>query len=407
MNDAPEWVSDKLDEIRSGMGLDPIPEESLNYGYWAPVVRTVTVEGRTVLRMYYCIVINNNIKTGASGGFDGSWTERAFIGMCESTDPADGVWEDKGYVVCSSSDKGPDGWARRSESYWEDAYFYYNAIDPSYYVDENSGRHYLVYGSWHSGFALLELDPVSGKPLVEPGDPWADSPGELSQRFGKRIATRNAASRWQGSEAPELIYKDGYYYLFMAYDALEVPYNTRVVRSENIEGPYYDITGRDCSAGQGDWFYASQARLPAGVNGNQHSNALMMGHVRRLVWCPSSPSELDDLWPLALPERYAGLPDTKVTRDELVGVWEHIDLGYEYGVQQSSRELSLKEDGTMAGALEGSWSYDEQSGYLTLGDSIVCVEREADWEASPRRASIVYAGIGSDPRVTLWGKKVR
>lgn len=143
------------------------------------------------------------------------------------------------------------------------------------------------------------------------------------------------------------------------------------------------------------------------MNGNQHSNALMMGHVRRLVWCPSSPSELDDLWPLALPERYAGIPDTKVTRDELVGVWEHIDLGYEYGVQQSSRELSLKEDGTMAGALEGSWSYDEQSGYLTLGDSIVCVEREADWEASPRRATIVYAGIGSDPRVTLWGKKVR
>ena len=40
----------------------------------------------------------------------------------------------------------------------------------------------------------------------------------------------------------------------MAYDALEVPYNTRVVRSENIEGPYYDITGRDCSAGQGDCY---------------------------------------------------------------------------------------------------------------------------------------------------------
>lgn len=439
MDEAPAWVAERLNAVRAGMGLDPIAEQSISYGYWAPVVRTVTVEGRTVLRMYYCIVVNNSIKTGSTA-YDGSWTERAFIGLCESTDPADGVWEDKGYVICSSSDKGPDGWARRSESYWEDAYFYYNAIDPTYFVDEASGRHYLVYGSWHSGFALIELDPASGMPLVEPGDPWADSPGELSQRFGKRIATRNAASRWQGSEAPELVYKDGYYYLFMAYDALEVSYNTRVVRSEAIEGPYYDITGRDCSAGagdcypivthpyrfsegpgwvgfshccifqeeiSGDWFYASQARLPVGVNGNQYSNALMMGHVRRLVWCPSSPSELDDLWPLALPERYAGLPDTKVTRDELVGVWEHIDLGYDYGVQRSSEELSLKEDGTMAGALEGNWSYDEQTGYLTLGDSIVCVEREADWEASPRRETIVYAGIGSDPRVTLWGKKVR
>ena len=264
-----------------------------------------------------------------------------------------------------------------------------------------------------------------------------DYPDDYSE-----IASWGDHGKWNLANVhdPSIAYYDGYYYLFMAYDALEVPYNTRVVRSENIEGPYYDITGRDCSAGQGDcypivthpyrfsegpgwvgfshccifqeeisgdWFYASQARLPAGVNGNQHSNALMMGHVRRLVWCPSSPSELDDLWPVALPERYAGLPGTKVTRDELVGVWEHIDLGYDYGVQRSSEELSLKEDGTMAAALEGIWSYDEQSGYLTLGDSIVCVEREADWGASPRRATIVYAGIGSDPRVTLWGKKIR
>ena len=32
------------------------------------------------------------------------------------------------------------------------------------------------------------------------------------------------------SEGPEVIYRDGYYYLFLAYDALDVPYNTRVVR---------------------------------------------------------------------------------------------------------------------------------------------------------------------------------
>ncbi len=438
MNEAPAWVADSLNSIRSRMGLDPIPEASIDYGFWAPVVRTVTVGGRTVLRMYYCIVVNNCIKTGALG-YDGSWTERAFIGMCESSDPADGVWEDKGYVICSSSDKGPDGWSRNGEGDW-DGYFYYNAIDPTYFIDEGSGRHYLIYGSWHSGFALVELDPQSGKTLVGPGDPWSDSADELSSRFGIRVATRTSGSRWQGSEAPELIFKDGYYYLFMAYDALDVPYNTRVVRSERIEGPYLDITGRNCTNGRGDcypivthpyrfsegagwvgfshcclfqdeisgdWFYSSQARLPSGVNGNAYSNALMMGHVRRIVWCPKSPSELDNLWPIALPERYAGLPDTKVSRDELVGVWEHIDLRYSYGVQDESRQLSLKEDGTMAGALTGNWSYDEDTGYLTLGDSIVCVEREADWEASPRCETIVYAGIGSDPSVTLWGKKVQ
>ena len=36
-----------------------------------------------------------------------------------------------------------------------------------------------------------------------------------------------------------------YYYLFMAYDGLDIPYNTRVLRASSIEGPYYDITGAE------------------------------------------------------------------------------------------------------------------------------------------------------------------
>ena len=99
MNDAPAWVKDSLNAIRGRMNLDPIANP--NYGYWAPVVREV--DGK--LRMYYCIVIDNLIGPGG-------WGERAFIGMCETTDPASGKWEDKGYVVCSSTDKGRDGWKR-------------------------------------------------------------------------------------------------------------------------------------------------------------------------------------------------------------------------------------------------------------------------------------------------------
>lgn len=44
----------------------------------------VNVGGQEILRMYYSIVIDNYIKTGKSNtqtNFDGSWTERAFIGM--------------------------------------------------------------------------------------------------------------------------------------------------------------------------------------------------------------------------------------------------------------------------------------------------------------------------------------
>ena len=135
-----------------------------------------------------------------------------------------------------------------------------------------------------------------------------------------------------------------------------------------------------------------------------------MGHVRRLVWCPASADEPDNLWPIALPERYAAVPDTKITKDDLVGEWEHISLYYKYAEQRTSRKLTLSADGTMKGALEGTWAYDEAKQWLTFTVDgkkvVVCVEREADWEASPRCATIVYAGTEKSLNATWWGKKV-
>ena len=435
---APTWVADSLNAIRSRMGLDVIAKDKIEYGYWAPVVRRVNVGGQEILRMYYSIVIFNYIKTGnlSSSPFDGSWTERSFIGMCESTDPAGAVWTDKGFVTTSSSDRGKN-FSRASTNDWS-AYFYYNAIDPTYIVTPE-GKHYLIHGSWHSGFALLQLDATTGKPINKLGEPYASSASELTTRYGVRIGTRTAGSRWQGSEAPEIIYKDGYYYLFMAYDGLDVPYNTRVVRSANIEGPYLDITGRNFTNGAGDsypivthpykfnlsngwvgishcavfkkentneWFYMSQGRLPKDIPGIAASNAIMMGHVRRIVWCPASKSEPDNLWPIALPERYAAVPDYgTITKDSLVGTWEHINLKYSYAQQDLATALTLKADGTMSGALTGNWSFDATKKQLILGNIVVCVEREVDWEATPRRVTFVYAGTEKNLNATYWGKK--
>jgi arabinan endo-1,5-alpha-L-arabinosidase len=420
------------------MGLAAIAKDKIEYGYWAPVVRRVNVGGQDILRMYYSIVIFNYIKTGnlSSASFDGSWSERSFIGMCESTDPAGAVWTDKGFVTTSSSDRGKN-FTRASTNDWS-AYFYYNAIDPTYIVTPE-GKHYLIHGSWHSGFALLQVDATTGKPLNKLGEPYANSVSELTARYGVRIGTRTAGSRWQGSEAPEIIYKDGYYYLFMAYDGLDVPYNTRVVRSANIEGPYLDITGRNFTNGAGDcypivthpykfnlsngwvgishcavfkkentneWFYMSQGRLPKDIPGIAASNAIMMGHVRRIVWCPASKSEPDNLWPIALPERYAAVPDYgTITKDSLVGTWEHINLRYSYAQQDLATALTLKADGTMSGALSGNWSYDATKKQLILGNIVVCVEREVDWEATPRRVTFVYAGTEKNLNATYWGKK--
>lgn len=150
----------------------------------------------------------------------------------------------------------------------------------------------------------------------------------------------------------------------------------------------------------------SQGRLPVNVGGNPYSNAIMMGHVRRIVWCPASPDEPENLWPVALPERYAAVPDRgTITRDSLVGSWEHINLAYNRGQQASAVALTLNSDGNMSGALTGNWSYNVAKKQLTLGNVVVCVEREVDWEANPRRVTFVYAGTEKNLNATFWGKK--
>ncbi len=340
----------------------------------------------------------------------------------ETSDPASNEWTDKGMVVCSSSDKGMD-WTRPALTDWN-AYFKWNAIDPSYIITPE-GAHWLIYGSWHSGIAAMELDAETGMPKQSLGVPWAE--GNTPAEYGQIIATRGN-SRWQASEGPEIIYnaETGYYYLFVAYDALAIPYNTRVSRSKSITGPYLGIDGANVTEGadmlpvvthpykfqnsdgwvgishcaifddgNGNWYYASQARLPESID-----NAIMMGHVRSIRWTK-------DGWPLVMPERYGAVPQATVTEEELIGNWEHIDLSYSYEVQKESVTMTLAADHTVTeGTWKGStWSYDAENQILTVNGIDLYLQREVDWEASPRTHTIVYAAYGNNK--TYWGKKIK
>lgn len=421
-NNPPAWVKDSLNNMRARQGLSPIANPG--FGYWAPVVRKVGSK----YRMYYSMIVDNYIATGkqaSSENFDGSWTERAFIGLMETDNLATNIWVDKGMVVCSSTDRGMN-WTRSSLNDWS-GYFKWNAIDPSFIITPQ-GDHYLIYGSWHSGLVSLKLNPATGMP-DKLGNPWDIN---ALPNYGKRIYTRNT-SRWQGSEAPEIIYnsKTGYYYLFLAYDELSVAYNTRVLRSQNIEGPYVDYSGRSASNplenvmpiithpyqfnnhsgwvgishncifedGNGNWYYSSQGRLPANTGGNAFSNAIMMGHVRKVRWT-------DNGWPVVMPERYAGVPDVPIKEAELVGNWENITLNYNRGKMNVSQSLVLNGNKTASGAINGTWSWDPTNKVLTIGAQKLYVEREVDWEANPRVHTIVFAGLNSSG-VSLWGKKVK
>lgn len=425
----PTWIKEKLNAYRAEMGLDPIDNPS--YGYWAPVARRVSAEK---YRMYYSIVVTNYIKTGNpeienNGNFDGSWTERAFIGLMETSDPGSNIWEDKGFVVCSASDKGMNDYGRNGTGDWN-GYFKINAIDPTYIITEG-GEHWMIYGSWHSGIAALQLNPEDGKPLNALGKPW-DISGEYNSGYGKIIATRGT-SRWQASEGPEVIYRNGYYYLFLAYGTLAVEYNTRVCRSTSIDGPYVDMEGNTALGsgelypiltapyrfndsygwvgishcgifddGEGNWFYTSQGRFPENVGGNAYSNAIMMGHVRSIRWDANG-------WPLVMPERYGAVPQAPITEDEIAGNWEHLALTSATGTQRASETLTF--DGSThkitSGSWKGaSWTFDAASQTVTTSAGVVLyLQREVDWEATPRTHTIVYAAQGN--KKTYWGKKVQ
>ena len=421
MQEAPAWVKTKLNEIRAVQGLDPI--ENPSYGYWAPCARKVNDH---LYRMYYCIVVNNYIKTGGLT-YDGSWSERAFIGVMETSDPASNNWEDKGFVICSSSDKGTN-WNRASEGDWN-AYFKFNAIDPSFIITPE-GEHWLIYGSWHSGIAAVQLNPETGKTLAELPKSYGTA-AEIAP-YGKLIFTRTNGGRWQGAEAPEIVYHDGYYYLFLAYDALDIPYNTRVLRSTKVDGPYETLNGAVTDAskgannnptvlthpykfsegygwvgishcavfddGNGNWYYASQQRFPANVGGNAYSNAIMMGGVRSIQWESNG-------WPTVMPERYGAVPQVSISESELVGAWEHIDLSYSNGKQRTASEMVLGDDHKItSGAWKGAaWSFNAQTNTLTCNGVELKVQREVDWEASPRKVTIVYSGLNGIK--SYWGKK--
>lgn len=412
MANAPVWVKDSVNNKRDRMSPALPPLDILDYGYWAPFITKVG----NVYRMYYSIVVINPI---VGTDTSKSWSERAFIGLAESSDLASNEWEDKGMVICSEPD-GLESYTRTSGNDWS-GYFKFNAIDPTMVITPEA-ENWLIYGSWHTGISAVKLDPSTGKPY---------SLNSISD-YGVRIAKRGK-SRWQASEGPEIIYNPdtGYYYLFLAYDELSVAYNTRVARSTSVTGPYFGIDGGNitdgaecwpmvthpysfnnhtgwvgfshCSVFQdpetNDWYYASQARLPENVPGINVSNAVMMGHIRKIGWT-------EDGWPIVAPERFANVPETEISEVSLVGTWEQITMDYQYKTMQKSVNVTLANDKSfIGGGQTGAWSYDSNSKMLTINGNKFIVDNAWDWEAEPRKTTITYSGYTPEGR-PIWAKKI-
>lgn len=115
----------------------------------------------------------------------------------------------------------------------------YNCIDPNLILDAD-GVPWLAFGSFWSGIKMRRLDFETGKPSAEDETLYA-----LARR------TVNSGS----VEAPFVILRDGFYYLFVSFDfccrGVDSTYNVRVGRSESVTGPYIDRDGTAMMAGGG------------------------------------------------------------------------------------------------------------------------------------------------------------
>ncbi|MBE6607568.1 MAG: hypothetical protein E7633_03305 [Ruminococcaceae bacterium] len=103
----------------------------------------------------------------------------------------------------------------------------YNCIDPNIFVDDN-GKTYLIFGSYWDGIFMRSIDPSTGLLNEKETTLW-----HLAKGSG-------------GLEAPYIVKRGDYYYLFVARGVLgqDGSYHWAVGRSESLFGPYLDRDGK-------------------------------------------------------------------------------------------------------------------------------------------------------------------
>ena len=153
---------------------------------------------------------------------------RSAIGLYTNAtlDPADKAyaWKDEGLVFMSHESDD------------------YNCIDPAQFQDRD-GKHWMIFGSFWGGIKMIQIDPKTGKPRS--GDTKLYS-----------LAHRPAPEHGPDAiEAPFMIERQGWYYLFASYDycckGVNSSYYVVVGRSRAVTGPFVGRDGKSMSEGFG------------------------------------------------------------------------------------------------------------------------------------------------------------
>lgn len=184
-----------------------LAREVPGYGIWAPSAYKIGDK----YFIYYCI---------STLGKQNSAIGVAVNATMDPSSP-DYRWEDGGMVIRSFTGSR------------------YNCIDPNIITDEE-GRVWLNFGSYWGGLYQREINPETGN-LMYPNDGTAEE-----YHLARRTVNYGAV------EAPYMIKRGEYYYLFVAFNPMNLTYHNRVGRSTSIHGPFVDRDGVEMTAGGGN-----------------------------------------------------------------------------------------------------------------------------------------------------------
>lgn len=321
-----------------------------------------------------------------------------------------------------------------------------NCIDPCVVFDDD-GSLWMVYGSWFGGLYMLRLDENTG--LRDYTTTYETIPNEQDAYYGHKLHGGFGVS----GEAPYIIKKDGYYYLFVSYGGLvaEGGYQIRIFRSENITGPYVDEAGNNAVYTKGgndlfekigvrimgsyDWTGNREIRVAQGHNSAYaaEDGKIYMVYHSRFADGKNGIEEAhevrvqqlfvnEDGWLVAAPYEYAGeeISQTGYAMEELCGTYEfvvHTPTTYyqkagetKLGIMKPSM-ITLNEDKSVTGDLAGSWDYEEGTPNMTItvegvtykGVFLKMPSEQLYLNPNQRKVVMTFTVLGDN--VTAWGSK--
>jgi len=128
----------------------------------------------------------------------------------------------------------------------------FNAIDPNY-VEDAAHHAWLSFGSFWTGIKMRALDQKTGKLASE--DEKTYSLASRKPPEAPVSIVPSLPANWQAIEAPFIVHRGRYYYLFVSFDlccrGLKSTYKTMVGRAKDITGPFIDHDGVEMNKGGG------------------------------------------------------------------------------------------------------------------------------------------------------------